>query len=207
MRFEPSPHVTGELFEHFVNSHKLGHDGFHGKDHWLGVLRNGRDIAAATGANLRVVELFSVLHDSRRRNESQDLAQGFRAVGYARALRRNWLEADETGTTLLFKACLYHSGGMTEADLKVQACWDVDRLNVSRMDMRSIERYICNLYAKRFDVIDQAYRRSINGDAEVKQTSREQHLLRFASLVWEGLRFRARVKKWAGGLNCLQAAI
>ena len=61
--FEPSKTVSREFFDHLVSSHELGHDGFHGKDHWLRVLHNAREIAAETGANLRVLELFAVLHD------------------------------------------------------------------------------------------------------------------------------------------------
>lgn len=200
MRFEQSLHVTGELFEHFVNSHKLGHDGFHGKAHWLGVLRNGRDIAATTGANLRVVELFSVLHDSLRLNESQDLAQGFRAVGYARALRRNWLEADSAEMALLIAACLHHSAGQTKADQTVQVYWDADWIFLGRMGIRYDERYIFTLYAKRFDVSDQAYLQSIYGVANVTERNREQHLPRFISLAYEGSRFLWGVNEWPEGL-------
>jgi len=61
MAFEPSRTVTRAFFEHPVNRHTLGHDGSHRKDHWLRALENGRELAAATGANLRVVELFVAL--------------------------------------------------------------------------------------------------------------------------------------------------
>lgn len=66
MAFEPSRTVTRAFFEHPVNRHTLGNDGYHGKDHWLRALENGRELAAATGANLRVIELFAALHDSER---------------------------------------------------------------------------------------------------------------------------------------------
>lgn len=39
--FEPSKTVSKEFFDHLVSSHMLGHDGFHGKDHWLRFLHKG----------------------------------------------------------------------------------------------------------------------------------------------------------------------
>ncbi len=48
----------------------LGDD--HGVTHWARVLENGRKLAEATGANVEVVSLFAVLHDSRRINEVTD---------------------------------------------------------------------------------------------------------------------------------------
>ena len=87
MSFEASKTVTQEFFEYLVESHSLGHDGFHGKDHCLRVLQNAREIAVGTGANLRVLELFAVLHDSRRENENHDPEHGLRAAARAEELR------------------------------------------------------------------------------------------------------------------------
>ena len=44
--------------------------GAHGVAHWARVLENGVRLADATGANVEVVQLFALLHDSRRRSES-----------------------------------------------------------------------------------------------------------------------------------------
>jgi uncharacterized protein len=68
------------FFEYLADIHTLGHIGFHGKDHWVRVLENARELAVETGANLRVVELFSVLHDSQRENEDYDPQHGPRAA-------------------------------------------------------------------------------------------------------------------------------
>lgn len=200
MRFEPSPRFTGDLFGHFVNSCQLEHDGFHDQDQWLGVVRNGRDIAAATGANLRAVELFSVLRDSLCRNENQDLCQGFHAARYTRTLHQNSFEADSAEMALLIAACLHHSAGQTKADQTVQVYWDADWIFLGRMGIRYDERYIFTLYAKRFDVSDQAYLQSIYGVANVTERNREQHLPRFISLAYEGSRFLWGVNEWPEGL-------
>ena len=49
----------------------MDHNGFHGFDHWMRVLHNGRLLADAEGANLKVVELFCLLHDTQRLNEDE----------------------------------------------------------------------------------------------------------------------------------------
>ena len=106
MMFEPSETVTQAFFDHLVTSHSLGHHGFHGKDHWLRVLKNGREVASATGANLRVVELFAVIHDSKRENEDYDPDHGRRAAEYARTLQGVWFSLETAELELLCHACL-----------------------------------------------------------------------------------------------------
>lgn len=161
MGFDASDTVSEEFFGHLVNSHKLGHYGFHGRDHWLRVLQNAREIAAATGANLRVVELFAVLHDSQRQNENYDPEHGHRAAAYAVELRGRWFDLADDEMDLLIEACRFHSDGMTEADPTIQACWDADRLDLGRVGVRPDRRYLCTTYAQRPDVIEAAYLRSI----------------------------------------------
>ena len=116
LSFEVSETVIQAFFEHLVNTHSLGHDGFHGRDHWLRVLQNGREIAAETGANLRVVELFAVLHDSQRKNEDHDPEHGHRAAAYAQSLRGTWFDVEDGEMELLLEACRYHSDGFIDAD-------------------------------------------------------------------------------------------
>lgn len=161
MSFEASDNVTQEFFEHLVASHTLGHDGFHGSDHWLRVLQNSREIAAETGANLRVLELFAVLHDSRRENENHDPEHGHRAAAYAVELRGKWFDLADDEMDLLIEACRFHSDGMTQADPTIQACWDADRLDLGRVGVRPDPLYLCTTYAQRPDVVEAAYLRSI----------------------------------------------
>lgn len=142
-------------------THSLGHDGFHGKDHWLRVLRNGRELAAQTGANLRVVELFALIHDSQREHEGDDPDHGHRAADYARSLQGVWFDLSSDELELLDYACRYNSDGFTEADLTVQVCWDADRLDLGRVGVRSDPRYLCTEYAKTDPVIETAYETSL----------------------------------------------
>jgi uncharacterized protein len=161
MIFKPSQTVTHEFFEYLADTHALGHSGFHGKDHWVRVLENARELAAETGANLRVVELFSVLHDSQRENEDYDPQHGPRAAEYARSLHSVWFELGACELEFLVEACTYNSDGLTEADLTVRACWDADRLDLGRVGVRPDPRFLCTSYAKRPEVLSAAYGRSI----------------------------------------------
>jgi uncharacterized protein len=161
MPFEPSETVTRKLFDRLVSTHALGHSGFHGKDHWLRVLQNGRELAVETGANRRVVELFAVIHDSKRENENHDPDHGRRAAEYARSMRGVWYELSDRELDLLCEACFYHSDGVTVADLTVQVCWDADRLDLGRVGVRPDPRYLCTGHAKRPKVMEAAYARSI----------------------------------------------
>jgi uncharacterized protein len=158
--FTPSDAVSTELFDFLFTSHRLGHSGFHGMDHWLRVLLNGRLLASETGANLRVVELFALLHDSCRENENDDPQHGHRAAAYARDLRGTWFEVTDAEMDLLTLACELHSDGHTDANITVQTCWDADRLDLGRVGIRPSARYLCTEVAKRADVLAPAYRRS-----------------------------------------------
>jgi uncharacterized protein len=161
MSFEPSETVSHGLFDHLVGSHSLGHDGFHGKEHWLRVLHNGRELASATDANRRVVELFALIHDSKRENEDYDPQHGRRSAEYARSLQGVWFKLETAELELLCYACHWHSDGLTEANTTVQACWDADRLDLGRVGVKPDPKYLCTSYAKRSDVIDAAYGRSL----------------------------------------------
>lgn len=158
-----SSNISPAFLDRLVSSIELDCDSLHGLDHWLRVMHNGRELAAATGANLRVVELFAVLHDSRRQNENDDPEHGHRAAKHAEALRGHWLDLSDSEMDMLVKACRYHSDGLLEAELTVQVCWDADRLDLGRVGIRPRPEYLCTDYAKRQDVIDAAYRRSRYG--------------------------------------------
>jgi uncharacterized protein len=169
--FIPSAAVSAEFFEFRVTSHRLGHRGFHGKDHWQRVLLNGRLLTAETGANLRVVELFALIHDSCREKENDDPLHGHRAAAYARELRGTWFDATDAEMDLLALACALHSDGHTDGELTVQTCWDADRLDLGRVGIRPSARYLCTEAARRGDVIAAAYWRSTSNAATLASSS------------------------------------
>lgn len=65
-----------------LEDYALPINGDHGVVHWARVLENGLRLAEETGANVEVVQLFAVLHDSRRQNEMTDPEHGPRAADF-----------------------------------------------------------------------------------------------------------------------------
>ena len=126
------------------------------------VLYNGRIIANETGANLNVVELFAVMHDCQRDNEHYDLEHGRRAAEYVHKIRGKWFDITDKETELLVEACKYHSDGLVKGDITIQTCWDADRLELGRVGIKPLPERMCTEFAKRQEVIEAAYKRSIN---------------------------------------------
>ena len=139
----------------------MSHDGFHGFDHWMRVLHNGRLLVDAEGANLKLVELFCLLHDTQRLNEDEDPSHGQRAAQFAETLRGNWFELTDDEMDLLTEALTYHSDGYTEGDTTVQVCWDADRLDLGRIGIRPAPERLCTDTAKSPFLLEEAYRRSL----------------------------------------------
>ena len=54
------------LIHQILEDYALPWHGTHGVGHWARVLENGLRLAKTTRANLEVVQLFAVFHDSRR---------------------------------------------------------------------------------------------------------------------------------------------
>ena len=127
------------------------------------VLYNGRLLADMENANIRVVELFCMLHDTQRRNEYRDPSHGRRAARYAKSLRGVWFDLSDKDMDLLTEALKYHSDGYTEADITVQVCWDADRLDLGRVGIKPAPHRLCTATAKSGDVLEAAYERSVEG--------------------------------------------
>jgi uncharacterized protein len=70
-----------------LEEYALPWDGHHGIAHWARVLENGLRLAGETGANIEVVRLFAILHDTRRMNEGSDPVHGPRAAEFASSMR------------------------------------------------------------------------------------------------------------------------
>lgn len=150
-----------ELIGHLRGQFALGWRGIHGAPHWARVRRNGLDLAASTGANGRVVELFAFLHDCQRENDGSDRGHGERAARLARELNGRFFEIDRREMRLLEIACRDHSSGEQRGDVTVQTCWDADRLDLGRVGTRPHPDRLCTEAARNPAVIEVAYQRSI----------------------------------------------
>ena len=122
--------------------------GDHGVAHWARVFENGLKLAAATGANVEVVSLFAVLHDSRRINEVTDPDHGPRAAEFAAELCGNVFDLDDHEFRLLYRACEGHTHERTHPDITIQTCWDSDRLDLGRVGITPHPSKLCTEVAK-----------------------------------------------------------
>lgn len=114
--------------EALVRAHSI-----HGPGHWVRVERIGLRLCEATGADRRVVQLFSLFHDCRRESDGLDPDHGRRGAEFARQLRGTSLELDDERFALLCLACEGHTDGKVSADPTIGTCWDADRLDLPRV--------------------------------------------------------------------------
>ena len=152
------------VFDKLISGYPLDLHGVHGIHHWARVFENGRKLAVLTGADTKVVDLFAVFHDCRRKNELDDPVHGRRGARAARRFHDSGdldLTPDQLGQ--LVHACEHHTGGLTEADSTVQTCWDADRLDLGRVWIVPDPRYLCTTAAKDPAMIAWAHERARSG--------------------------------------------
>jgi uncharacterized protein len=134
--------------------------GIHGVAHWQRVRENGLWVAKRTGANRLIVELFAFLHDCCREDDGTDFGHGERAAEFAAGLRGTLIHLADAEFALLYLAIRDHELGMTRGDITLLTCWDADRLDLGRVDIRPEPRYLCTDVAKEEATIEWAYKRS-----------------------------------------------
>lgn len=70
--------ILKPIIHEILQDYALPIDGDHGVTHLARVLENDRRLTVQTKANIAVVILFDVFHDSRRMNEMTDPNHGLR---------------------------------------------------------------------------------------------------------------------------------
>lgn len=141
-----------------MSEHKLP-NGIHGFSHWARVLEIGQRLAEINSANMDVVRLFALFHDSRRVNDGRDPGHGLRGAEFAASLNGSLFELAKDELELLRIACAYHTDGLIQADITVQTCWDSDRLDLSRAGIIPDPRHLCTDAARNRDMMDWANER------------------------------------------------
>lgn len=144
------------ILQAVLGDYALPWNGDHGIAHWARVLENGSRLAGETGADIEVVSLFAVLHDSRRINEHTDPDHGPRAAEFARTLRGRLFDLSDHEFKLLHRACSGHTYELTHPDVTIQTCWDSDRLDLGRVGITPHPSRLCTKAAKRADTIQWA---------------------------------------------------
>lgn len=141
------------ILDAVLRDYSLPLDGDHGVAHWARVLENGLRLSKETGANVEVVQLFAVLHDSRRLNEFTDPEHGPRAAEFAVELRGKVFDLDDHAFSLLYRACEGHTHERDHPDATIQTCWDSDRLDLGRVGITPHPSRLCTEVAKRPETI------------------------------------------------------
>jgi uncharacterized protein len=136
-----------------LDEYVLPWDGDHGVAHWARVLENGLRLAEETGADVEVVRLFAVLHDSRRVSEATDPDHGPRAAEFAQSLRGRLFDLADPEFHLLHRACAGHTHERTHPDVTIRTCWDADRLDLGRVGILPHPSRLCTEAARRPEMI------------------------------------------------------
>ncbi|MDR2550413.1 MAG: hypothetical protein LBD10_09485 [Desulfobulbus sp.] len=138
--------------------------GLHGLSHWARVYDNGLRLAAETGADRLVVELFALFHDSRRLTEHADPNHGPRGAALAEQYHRDGLlRLDEERLCLLLTACRLHTAARTHDETTVRTCFDADRLDLARTGTTVNPDFLCTDAARDPRLIAWASGRSLAG--------------------------------------------
>lgn len=151
-----------DILDNALSQFRLKPTGYHGPAHWARVLVNGRILAAETGADLEVVELFAILHDCKRKNEHEDPEHGKRAADFAETLRGLLFDLDDEAFNSLYDAIAYHSEGGTTGNITMQTCWDADRLDLGRCIKHIDHDRLCTEAARDPAIFDPAFERASN---------------------------------------------
>jgi uncharacterized protein len=148
-----------ELIFKVIKEAKLANSSIHGVGHWQRVERNGVYLCQFNHANIDVVRLFALFHDSKREDDYRDLEHGPRAEVYLRGIKDLVpLEPDHFEDLCI--ACRTHTVGKIPENETIATCWDSDRLEIGRVGIQPSEKFLINQEAKRiarepdFDVLE-----------------------------------------------------
>lgn len=153
--------ITPDLLSKIREQYTLNWHGTHGVIHWHRVWENGNKLSEQEGVNAKVVQLFSIFHDSQRINEHQDIHHGSRGADLALKLRED-IPLNDDEFTLLTIACSLHTSDHTHDDITVQACWDCDRLDLWRVGIKPDAYFLNTQMAKSPEMIEWGYTRSFD---------------------------------------------
>ncbi len=117
----------------------------HGPKHWARVERNGLYLCQENGADVEVVRLFALFHDSMRCNDARDPEHGLRGAEYAKSLLNKEYQLTTEQFEVLYEACKHHNNQRTSDNKTIGTCWDADRLDLRRVNIRPLANFMhCN---------------------------------------------------------------
>lgn len=137
-----------KLWHHIINDPDLRESHVHGPDHWARVERNGLYIGQQVDADLEVIKLFALFHDSKRQNDNIDPGHGKRGAEYAKTLRNRLFEISDKQFDCFYNACRLHTRQIHTKDITMGVCWDSDRLDLGRIGMDPSSKFLNTEIAK-----------------------------------------------------------
>lgn len=146
--------VPQALIKEIRRQFRLNWLGIHGISHCQRVRDNGLRLAEETKARTPVVELFAFLHDARRLHDGDDPLHGKRASDLVRSLQGTFFDLGPDDLELLAYACEFHTEGLLDGDITVLTCWDADRLDLGRVDLKPSAQKLCTEAAKNPEIIE-----------------------------------------------------
>lgn len=126
-------YISADLLRAVAADYQLDPRGIHGYAHWARVCEFGRRLADGIGIDRRLLELFALVHDCRRSDDGHDVEHGPRAAAALRGWHGSLIQLPEEDFQSLIFACEHHTDGQVSQDQLVGACWDADRLDLSRL--------------------------------------------------------------------------
>jgi uncharacterized protein len=155
--------LTPALIKRVISEFPINPKGHHGTAHWMRVRANGLLLAAETGANPVVIELFALFHDSQRHNENTDPEHGKRgALNAVRYREMGAFKVSDAELELVYNACWGHTyEDIANPCITIHTCWDADRLDLGRVGIVPDPERLFTIVAKRQDTIDRAYASSV----------------------------------------------
>jgi len=121
----------------------------HGLTHWRRVFEYGLVIAKETGANIELVELFALFHDSCRLNDGKDPDHGRRAAAWIKSFRPDIKTFDDNLFQTLLEAIRDHTHVLRSDNIHIASCWDADRLDLGRVGTIPDPEYMNTEIAKK----------------------------------------------------------
>lgn len=140
--------MRNSLVVKVIGEAKLANSSIHGVSHWQTVERNGAYLCQFNSADLEVVRLFALFHDSKREDDYRDLEHGPRAETYLREIRE-LVPLKDAQFEFLCIACRTHTTGQIPENETIATCWDSDRLDIGRVGIKPKEKYFSTTEAQR----------------------------------------------------------
>ena len=127
----------------------LNDNSVHGLDHWNQVEFNGVFLSEKTKADISVVRLFALFHDSRRISDGRDIEHGNRGAELALKMRGVLFDLDDARFSLLYHACKNHTTEISSGNITIDTCYDADRLDLGRVGLYLEENKMATSFGKK----------------------------------------------------------